>query len=235
MATSQPIVSIAQRKPYSVQQIFDLWNQRKSLIEIGKIVKLSPQGVGYVLSKIPEYQQSPGYAWPPSRCKHVVDLYCEGLGIIPISKIVAASRRGVTKVLRHYHVPIRGKAHYGEKNPSWNGGVTVCKGYRHILTPNHPHARNSGYVAEHRLVMEKHIGRYLTPGEVVHHINGDTMDNRIENLELFSSNAEHLAETLKGQCPNWTPEGKANMQAAADRKKESARLRKAKVVQQRLF
>lgn len=43
--------------------------------------------------------------------------------------------------------------------------------------------------------MEEVLGRALEPSEVVHHRNGDPADNRPENLELFVSNAEHLAVT----------------------------------------
>jgi Mor family transcriptional regulator len=51
---------------------------------------------------------------------------------------------------------------------------------------------NGKRILEHRLVMEQHLGRKLKPTEVVHHINHNGLDNRIGNLQLISSNSEHI-------------------------------------------
>jgi hypothetical protein len=67
----------------------------------------------------------------------------------------------------------------------------IIRGYRYVVFKDHPHATARGIVLEHRLVMEKHLGRYLKTEEVVHHINGNRLDNRIENLELVSSKSAH--------------------------------------------
>lgn len=44
---------------------------------------------------------------------------------------------------------------------------------------------------ECRLIMEKHLGRYLKPTEVIHHKDGNPTNNDITNLELLSSQSEH--------------------------------------------
>ena len=81
----------------------------------------------------------------------------------------------------------------GENNPQWKGGWTTKSGYIHIYKPDHPYANSDGYVAEHRLIMEEHLGCHLTPDEVVHHTNGLRWDNRIENLEVLDKHQHHHA------------------------------------------
>jgi YHS domain-containing protein len=86
----------------------------------------------------------------------------------------------------------------GIKNPNWRGGITKnSRGYIEVLKPNHPFSHKSGYIQEHRYIMEQAIGRYLKPEEVIHHINGIKTDNRIENLMLFKNSSEHTKYHLK--------------------------------------
>lgn len=76
----------------------------------------------------------------------------------------------------------------GQLGPSWSGGrVHDAGGYVDIYMPEHPRADKHCYIAEHVLVMEKHLGRYLKTGENIHHKNGVRDDNRLDNLELWIS------------------------------------------------
>lgn len=111
------------------------------------------------------------------------------------------------KLTEEHKENISKSAPKGERHPGWKGGRTIRKvgdGYGYVLIrmPSHPNAAGNGYVREHRLVMEKKLGRYLTKDEVVHHINGIKNDNRPENLALYHTNlyGKHMKRVKCPEC-----------------------------------
>lgn len=86
----------------------------------------------------------------------------------------------------------------GPNAPWWKGGKNAPGHYGDyvMLHPqDYPYPQSldaQGYILEHRAVMETHLGRALTRREVVHHENENSRDNRIENLRLFASQADHM-------------------------------------------
>ena len=84
----------------------------------------------------------------------------------------------------------------GKDAIGWKGGRSEHEGYILIHKPDHPLAGSDDCVLEHRLVMEKHLGRYLKREEQVHHRNGIKNDNRLSNLEITK-----IAHRGKVVCP----------------------------------
>jgi len=84
-----------------------------------------------------------------------------------------------------------GTNHFGEKHYRWKGGKTK-NGAGYVVINHSVGEKHKGPKTEyeHRRLMEKHLGRKLDRNEVVHHINGDKTDNRIENL-MVMENREH--------------------------------------------
>lgn len=72
-------------------------------------------------------------------------------------------------------------------NKRKNGeGSIDAQGYKTITRKGHPNRMDErGRIREHVFFMSEHLGRPLRKGESVHHKNGDRLDNRIENLELW--------------------------------------------------
>lgn len=89
---------------------------------------------------------------------------------------------------------------------------TVKKGdYNYALVPGHPHATKNGYVLEHRVKLEKKLGRTIKPHEDVHHKNGNKKDNRVNNLEVLR-HEDHAGH-------HQTMKGKKNSKSKASKKK----------------
>jgi len=81
----------------------------------------------------------------------------------------------------------------GINSPFWKGGkYKHSEGYIYIYKPEHPFANKKGKVFEHRLIVEKKLGRYLKSEEIVHHINRVRNDNRPKNLQLFPNKRSHV-------------------------------------------
>lgn len=96
----------------------------------------------------------------------------------------------------------------GPNHPKWKGGRNITtEGYIRIYAADHPYADKNNSVFEHRLVMESHLGRYLEPSEIVHHINGVKTDNRIENLEVMTQSEHaraHHTGTKRPRTIGWS-------------------------------
>jgi len=141
--------------------------------------------------------------------QQVIDWARENVSQAEIARRLHCRKANVRKVLLEAGIPLPTQRLDMENNPHWKGGKMLDKqGYVLVRAPGHPLADSHHYAREHRLIAEQMLGRPLEPGEVVHHLNGNVADNRPENLEVFASNRDHLAETLQGQVPNWTVEGR---------------------------
>lgn len=99
----------------------------------------------------------------------------------------------------------------GSNHPRWNNVIISSHGYRKIrVGVSHPLADPNGYAYEHLLVWVSSIAFYEKPpnGFLIHHKNGDILDNRIENLELKSigdHNSLHINERGRNEKGQFLP------------------------------
>lgn len=76
-----------------------------------------------------------------------------------------------------------------KKYNNWEERINL-QGYVEIKCKFHPNNRK-GWIFKHRWIFEKKLKRFLRPDEIIHHINGNRQDNRIENLRMFKSDSDH--------------------------------------------
>jgi len=106
----------------------------------------------------------------------------------------------------------------------WNAGTSKGwvdkRGYRWVYVTENGRRRAR---REHRIIMERAWGRRLEPWEVVHHKNGDTKDNRLENLEVVEWDEHTVKHHTNARHP-W--EARKSMEAFALLREEVKSLRR---------
>ena len=184
-----------------------LYESGLSCLKIGKILGIHHTLVRYHLLKIGVVFRNKRIDWPIEEMRRLYEV--EGWTLQQIADHIGQKQKAVNKVAKKNGFQMRRTGPKGGAgHPEWKGGRRIDKaGYILVYCPDHPYARNN-CVREHRLVAEKALGRYLLPTEVVHHVNDDPADNRLENLVVYETNGKHLAETLAGKCPQWTEDVK---------------------------
>lgn len=114
----------------------------------------------------------------------------EKLSMHNIANLCGVTHSCVLRWMIKYSIPRRVPTNKGDENGNYKDGTKLHSGYKLIKTKNHPQAQANGYMREHRLIMEKHLNRYLTANEHIHHKDGNKLNNNINNLELMT-NTEH--------------------------------------------
>lgn len=140
----------------------------------------------------------------------VLDAYGRGYSVAIVATQVSLSPSLVRAVLLRNGVPFRSRrdalrlrSQLGLTPHTVTGRKAGGSGYVKLYVPDHPQADDRGYVFEHRVVMERTLGRILEPGELVHHKNHIKDDNRPENLQVLTPSAHarhHLTRYSREDC-----------------------------------
>lgn len=177
------------------------------------VLRKSPEGRKLIRELDSQRKKIP-LRWKGEELSRLLKIYTCCRSVSKTACLLGTNKSAVRRALRYAEVPVlsQSEAQSGKNNPSWRGGMSVDRNGRVRLSrPEHPYANRHGYVLRSRLVMERKLGRFLHPKEVVHHRNDDPSDDRLCNLRLFRSNGEHLRITLAGKCPKWTESGRRRL------------------------
>jgi transposase-like protein len=135
--------------------------------------------------------RNPGISkvWTDETLGWAAEQYRAGRSQQSIAAELGCDQSAVSARLRRIGVIPPAPRARGADHGSWRGGRTIDgNGYVSVLVmpDDLPYCKpnSSGRVLEHRLVMGRALGRPLRRHETVHHIDGNTQNNEIENLQL---------------------------------------------------
>jgi hypothetical protein len=128
------------------------------------------------------FSKNPKYSHKQWEGAKYCSRHCNGV-VIGLSMDKEYLRQIATGVKQSYETKLkRGLYRKEHESPLWKGGISN-DGFGYLR-------HNKSKKRIHREVMEKHLKRSLLSSEIVHHINHDKLDNRIDNLKVLSR-SEH--------------------------------------------
>lgn len=185
----------------SDQVIVDAYKSGLSLTKISKIYPISLSGAWKVLRMYPikirppiKGERNARRILSDNRELQICNDYKSGMLQKDVANKYGVNQVLVSRILARHGYKARLNRETGKVEhfaPRWRGGISYDeKGYKRLYLPNYKYANKGGLVKEHRLIMEKVIGRKLGIDEVVHHKNGIKTDNSMDNLEVMTR-SEH--------------------------------------------
>lgn len=148
---------------------------------------MSYGGARKILVKAGVLRDEPWGFVKPEIIQDILKRWSAGESQAVIGKAISMSQTKVGRLLWQNGVQVESRR-AGPNSGVWKGGRWKHGRYWRVFVsqddPFRAMADRNGYVLEHRLVMAKSLERFLTPSETVHHIDGDSMNNEIKNLQL---------------------------------------------------
>jgi len=180
-------------------KVIDKYKEGLSLEAVGKLFNVNFVTIGNILkgNNIERRKQGNKHKlFDKEFTKQIIDLYNSGLSQEKIAAQLHTSQKTISRLLQFNNIYCGMRR--GEKHHAWKGGKHIQNGYVFVsITKDNPYssmAISNGYVLEHRLVMAQHLKRPLEKNETVHHINGNSQDNTIANLQLrHGKHGQHQA------------------------------------------
>jgi len=177
-------------KAVDTMKAIELYKQGVSMNEIGRQLGHRHGVIAYHIHKSRVPIHNPRQQQSPIDTDYIKELYGQGMSTIEIGETVGLTPQAIYGRLLKAGTPLRSfseaillsakrgrkRQQTGELNSRWKGGRAVDRdGYVTVRI-------NGKQYAEHRIVLEKKLGRPLTHSEIGHHLNGIRNDNRPENL-----------------------------------------------------